>query len=472
MPDILFLNPSLTMEERYGKFAKSGTQTPPLGLCNLAAMTTQAGYSTEILDASALNLNCEATVAKVLEVNPKYLGITAVTIAICNAARIGQLIKQQNGDIKIIIGGPHFTSTPFETMKRFESFDIGVDGEGDLTIVELLNALEGEGDLTKVQGLVLRQNGQLVHTGMRPFIKDLDTLPMPRWELLPDLTKTYSTPTFTFGNTPGTSLVTTRGCFGKCIFCDRKVFGNKIRGYSTQYIIDMILKLYRDYGIRDVIIHDDCFVVLKKRLREFCQTLIDLNLDLTWSCNARVDVVNPETLRLMKKSGCWQIGYGIESGSQRILDILRKDITLGQIEQAVRWTREAGIRVRGFFMIGNPGETVESVRETLEFAKKVGVNDFQITMFTPLPGTEIYKNAEKYGQFDNDWAKMNMWEPVFVPNGMSKKELISLQKMVFNKFYFRPIVVWSYLKELKSWGHLKKAFKGFCTLLKGVFNAD
>jgi anaerobic magnesium-protoporphyrin IX monomethyl ester cyclase len=462
---LLLVNPPLSLKERYGKMAESGTTTPPLGLCSLAAVTRNAGYETKIIDAEALGLSFDETVAEIQREAPDYVGITAVTVSILNAASLAKMLKPALS-APILLGGPHLTAVPEETMTRCADFDIGVIGEGEKTILELLDALDGKASLENIRGLILREGEGLKLTGPREFIQNLDDLPIPAWDLLPLLTKYYRTPTFNLGRTPATSLVTSRGCVGKCIFCDRKVFGNHIRGYSASYVLKMIRYLQENHGIKEIIIHDDAFVILKKRLVEFCNAIIDEKMDITWTCNARVDLVNPEMLSLMRKAGCWQIGYGIESGSQRILDFIGKGTRLETIEQSVRWTKKAGIRTRGFFMMGHPTETEESIRETINFAKRIPVDDFQITMFSPLPGSEAFHIAPEYGLFDPDWKKMNMWHPSFIPRDLTEEKMIAYHKKAFIEFYVRPRIIFSYLMMLRKPEHFVKLFKGVASLLK------
>jgi radical SAM superfamily enzyme YgiQ (UPF0313 family) len=296
---------------------------------------------------------------------------------------------------------------------------------------------------------------------------------MPAWDLLPELSKYYKPPLFSFQNTPSTSIVTTRGCHGVCIFCDRAVFGNRIRGYSADYILRMVKELYYNYGIRDILIDDDSFIVLRERLIRICKMLIDEGLDISWSCNARVDHVNLEILDLMRDAGCWQIAYGIESGSQKILNALSKNIELNQVRRALKWTNEAGIRTKGFFMIGNIGESKDTIKETINFARDTDLDDFQISIFTPFPGSEVYKNIKSYGDFEDDWKKMTGWYPVFVPKGLTSDELLKCQKKAFIAFYLRPKIIFSYLSLCaKKPGNIPKMLLGGLTLLKGLIRKE
>lgn len=465
-PDIVLVNPPLSMEERYGAWAKGGTRTPPLGLAQLAAVVREHGYSPAILDCTALGLNDAEAAQTLLSMKPRYVGLTAVTIAVNNAGRLARLLKDADREWTVIVGGPHVTALPEETMAQFPDFDIGVVGEGEVTLVELLDALRDNRPLDTVDGLVLRQDSVPVRTGPRSFIPDLDTLPLPAWELLPPLAHFYDTPTFTLGKSPATSLVTSRGCTGHCLFCDRSVFGNACRFHSAERVFESMRRLHEQFGINDFIIHDDAFVINRRRVEKFCALLAESGLPVTWGCNSRVNLVTPELLKLMREAGCWQIGYGIETGSQRILDLINKGVRMEQAQAAVRYTHEAGIRTRGFFMIGHPGENVESIRETISFILNNPVDDFQMTFFTPMPGSEIYRRATEFGTFDQDWRKLNMWTPIFVPHGLTVDELVAWQRRAFRAFYLRPRTVWNYLKLVRSPRHFTKLARGAFTILK------
>ena len=465
---IVFVNPPISMEERYGKLSAGGSYLPPLGLCYLAAVTRENGFDTKIVDSVALKLDYENVLSEILSDNPKYVGITASTIAIFNAAELAEMIKNQDDTIVVIIGGPHVTAVPEETMIKFPQFNIGVIGEGEVTIIDLLKTYNEGGNLGKVNGIIFKENNQVKLTNPRAFIKNLDSLPMPAWDLLPDLPRYYHPSAQSVKRLPSSSLATARGCPGKCIFCDRRVFGNYCRAHSADYVIKMIKHLHFNYGIRDIQIDDDTFMTFKHRLAEVCQTLIQEDLGLSWNCLARVDHVNPEVLKFMRKAGCWQIQYGIESGSQKILDFLKKGVNLRQIEQAIRWTKESGISPKGFFMIGCPLETEETIIETIEFAQKLDLDDFQMTFFTPFPGSKIYEIASQYGTFNNDWKGMNEYNVTFVPNALTKEILEKYYTKAFKKFYLRPKIVLSYLKRMRRWKVILELSKIAFSFLKNV----
>jgi len=229
----------------------------------------------------------------------------------------------------------------------------------------------------------------------------------------------------------------------------------------------MINHLYDKYGVRHFRINDDNFILFKKRFYEICRRLIEGGPKITWSCFARVDGVNPEILKLMKDAGCWQISYGVETASQEIHDIEEKNIDVKQIEQAIKWTHQAGIKIVAFCMIGHPLETPQTIRATVNFVKRLPVDDFKMMFVTPFPGTELYANAEKYGVLDRDWRKMNAYiEPCFIPRGMTKEELIKYRNKAFREFYLQPRIIFSYLFSIRSMKQVSNIFKGIKALFK------
>jgi len=469
MPDVIFTRTLLTQEQMYGDLAKVGSSEPSLGLCYLAAVSRENGFKTEIIDAVALNLGCKELAEEVLKKSPKYLGISSVTLSIYNAEKLAELVKAGNPNIKIIVGGAHITAAPEETMQKFPDFDIGVIAEGELTIVELLKALENKQPLDNILGIIFRANGKIKLNPRRPFIKDLDSLPLPAWDLLPDMSY-YHPPAWSLNESNAGLLITSRGCSARCIYCDRSGFGNVCRAHSTDYCMRMIKQLYDKYNVRHFRINDDNFVLFKKRLYELCEKLVKEGPKITWSCFARVDTVTPEMLALMKKAGCWQISYGVETASQEIHDIENKHITIEQIERAIKWTHEAGIKIIAFCMIGHPLETPQTIRKTIDFVKRLPIDDFKMMFLTPFPGTELYRDAEKYGAFRRDWRKLNAYvEPCFIPYGMTKEELIKYRNMAFNEFYLQPRIIFAYLTSVRSLKQVAAIANGALALLKLLF---
>lgn len=467
MPKIIFVNPPLTLEERYGVHFQSGGETPPIGLACLASITVKHHYDTRIIDGAISN-NYQHIAEEILGGKPDYVGITASTVSIYNASKVARMIKDGDNSITILVGGPHITATPLETMKRFPDFDIGVVGEADYTIIELLDALENKGDLSMVKGILFRNSGEIIQTEKQPFVSNLDELPMPAWNLLPNLAKYYCPPVHTVKRLPAALMVSSRGCPNKCTFCDRSVFGNHLRANSAEYVMKMIRELYYKHGIREIQFRDDNFLAFRSRLRELCKCLKEEKLDLVWSLAGRPDMINREVLALLADAGCWQIWYGVESGSQRILDFIQKKTKLGEIREAIRWTKEAGISAGGFFMIGLPTETPEDIEKTIEFSQELDLDEAHFTFFTPYPGCELYGMTDQYGKYDDDWRKTSCWLPVFIPYGLSEKQLIHYWKKASVGFYFRPRIILNYIRKIRSFKHIKVYLSGFLALLEAV----
>jgi len=443
---IIFVYPAVKLKGRYREVA-SGIGAPPQGLCYLAAITRDKGYNVQIIDALASGLDEGELGRTILERAPDYVGFTAPTMLIESAHSTASLLKRKNDRITTLIGGPHLTVMPEETMERCKAFDLGVIGEGERTISEVLDAFERGNSLDEINGIAFRENGKIKLTPPRDFIEDMDELPLPAWDLLPHLTQYYQQSIVRIDRMPSVSITTSRGCPSKCIFCARNVFGNTCRAYSAERVIEMIDYLKERYDIKGLSIEDENFLAYRKRLTSLCESLIDRRENLTWSCAGRVDMVTSDLLRLMKKAGCWEISFGIESGSQPILDFIKKGITLDQIREAIELTHDTGIKAGGYFIAGHPKESVSTLRETMQFARTIKLDSFQISFMCPFPGTEFYGIADQYGDLNHNWEEMNIWTPNFIPSGLSKEILVRETKNGYRRFYFRPRIIWTYLRR-------------------------
>ncbi|MBI3552383.1 MAG: cobalamin B12-binding domain-containing protein [Elusimicrobia bacterium] len=469
MKTIVFVNPPMTLEARYGVLARAGAMEPPFGLCFLAAATREQGYRTAIIDAETLGLSIDETAREALAFKPDYVGLTATTPAIVSAARVALKIKEGAPSVLTIVGGCHVTAIPEETLEDYPGFDIAAIGEGEKTIVELLSALDEGAGLERVAGLAFRDKDAVRRTPARALVKDLDALPMPAFDLLPRLDRHYGVTAQSVDRFPAASLITSRGCYAKCTFCDTNVTGNTMRGHSAAYVA-RLMRLVKDrYGIRCVMFEDDNFLAFRKRLKELETVLRDDRLDMTWSCTSRVDIADGETLKRAKRLGCWQVFYGVESGSQKILDFYDKRITVAQSARALEMTKDAGLHTKGFVIIGNPLETLETLEETRSFVLKAALDDISITYFTPYPGAAVFPVCERYGTFERDWERLSCFEIVFVPHGLSRPVLEDCQRRIFREFYYRPRVLLGYLGRIKTGRHLADLVGSGLALTKHVF---
>jgi len=466
MASILLANAPYSMHERYGKLASVGATLPHLGLLMLGSVLRKSGHRVRIIDSPAQGLNHIQMLEKVQKFQPDTVCFTAVTPSILKAVKMAAMVKERFPSVPILIGGPHFTAVPEKTLHDHPVFDYGVVGEGEVTIVETIDALSANRIPSNVPGVVYREDGKVCFAPSRSPVTNLDALPFPAWELLDDFPSRYRPALFKYQRLPSTHIVSSRGCPYKCIFCDTSVFSRSIRFHSSEYVLEMIDFLVKNYKIKEVIFEDDLFLVKKERVEKICEGLLNAKPDISWSCSARVNSVNDlDLLKLMKRSGCWQINYGIESASQKILDFARKDITIEQVEKAVSLTDEAGILAKGYFIFGLPYETEETMKNTLSFAKQIPLSDVSVFMLTPFPGSRMYEIAGQYGTIDGDFEKMNVLNVVYVPNGLSRETLLYHQRRFMKEFYLRPKIIANYIKKLianpRIFFSMLKAFYGF-----------
>lgn len=466
---ISFVQPLLSLKERYGTLGQLGYVEPPIGLCYLAAVAREKGFEVQIVDAQASNLNLEQTISAILSFGPSLVGITAVSQLIVNAASLAEEIKKNNPQIITMLGGCHLTALPKETMEQFPFFDIGVLGEGEDTLSELLDALVATKDIYSIRGIIARKNNNLIQTEPRPKILDLDRLPFPALDLLPRLEKYYRVCVQSCSDGPTISLNTSRGCPSKCTFCDSSVHGQQLRYHSAGYVFQLLKQCIDRYNVKNFFFNDSNFFLPFSRFRELADLINRNGLKIKWSCMSRIDAVNEEILYLARKVGCQQILYGIESGSQEILNIYRKGITLKNIKNNLFLTKKAGITTKGFFIFGGPGETKETIKLTTNFMREIDLDDVGVSLFVPFAGSDSYKNISEYGTFLKDWQKMSTYIPVFIPYGFSEKKLLKYVKIAYRNFYFRSPIIISYLRRCSNIWQIKNFFLAGLVFLHYIF---
>lgn len=443
---VLLMTPPYRAEERLGKLRFLGGCLPSISLLYLAAALRDR-CDLCVLDASFLDLDKETTMGRVKTFAPDIVGISAVTPAISRAQNLAAQIKEFNPRITTILGGPHITTVPMETMGRTPAIDVGVVGEGEITIREIVKSFDGSvQSLIGINGTVVRgDNGELHRAESRELIKNIDTLGLPAYDLV-DRTAPLHPALFKTRRVPAIHAITSRGCAHTCSYCNTNIFNKRLRFHSADYVMDLIRHLIT-LGYREIAFEDDNFTDHRKRLTEVCNRLIDERIDLSWSVNARIDTVDEDMLRLMRRAGCWYISYGIESGNQETLDRIGKKITLDMIRERIKLTRKCGIEAKGFFIIGFPWETEETIRETVVFALSLQLSDLNIFPLTPFPGTVVYEQAKQCGDFEDDWSKMDLQQIVYVPPGLSKKLLHDHIKKLLLSFYLRQETILNYFRR-------------------------
>jgi len=471
---VVLINPPFSLEDRYGKDMKQfGAVTEPLGLAYIAGYLVSKNISVRIIDAPAEKLEGDDIIDSILNQGENIIGISMLTPSFGVVRDLCKKIRHAFKDCMLVLGGPHCTALPEQTLQDIPEADITCIGEGEQTMAEI-SEKNRSSDFGSIKGICYRSGDKIIKTEERPYIRELDTIPPPARHLLP-MEKYHLTASRVEGDSYCPTIIVARGCPFSCTYCSR-TFGRTFRAHSVRRIVEEIQSLVDMYQVSQLNIEADTLTAKKKFIKELCNALIDngLSKKIKWTCESRVDTVNEEILRLMRKAGCWQISYGVETGNQRLLDLINKSVTLKQIEDTFEITKRVGITIRGFFMLGLPTETREESIATIEFAKKLDPLWAQFTITVPYPGTAMFDELDRTGQIKSyDWRSYNTWsgwkgdgEMPFVAEGRSIEELASLQKMALRKFYLRPSVVVRFLSTVKSFHDLKKYFIGFRVLVK------
>jgi len=447
---ILLIYPPISKFERYSSdIGKSGGSQIPLGVYYIASYIQLHGYQVDVIDAESKNLSSHELVDHVQKFRPDVLGISSTTVAFHRAVEVADTIKKQYPNLIIVLGGPHVSSNVEDAMKK-NCFDFGVLREGEVTFYHLLETLKKSENCDKISGIAFRKGSRLVVNPPGPSVKDLDTLPFPAFGLISDIS-IYAPPPTNFKKLPVVNIITSRGCPSQCTFCDQSIFGRKLRKRSAENIASEIELLYRQYGVREIAFVDDNFTLLPQRVKEIFNILNRKNIHLPWTCMSHINTVDYDLLKFMKDKGCWHISFGIESGNIEILRRIKKNISIERVQQVITWCSKLSIKTKGFFIIGHPGETIETINETIHTALKMPLDDVVVTLNTPMPGTLQYAEADKYGKLDaTDWSEFNMWRPVFVPQGLDKRTMILKQKEIYRRFYLRPRIIWRYFLSFFS----------------------
>ena len=421
---------------------REGEETiPGIGMLVLAAVARRRGYRVHLVDAKGQGASVAEVVRRILELRPDYVGLSATTVSVTNAARIAAQVKAQAPQVVTILGGAHVSAVPERTLAAFPEVDFGIVGEGEVALFALLDRLDRGQPTEDVPGLAFRRDGHVLANPRLPYIEDLDQLPFPACDLLPELPHRFQPSLFSYPRTPVATVMTSRGCPFSCSFCDRSTSGRRGRMHSVAYVVAMCRQLV-GMGVRHILFVDDLFTVRKQRVVDLCTAFLDAGLSFSWSCNSHPNLLDADTLQLMRRAGCWQIAYGIESGSQRVLDVVKHEVRIPRMRETLAMTRAAGIRAKGYVIVGHPTEGFDSLAETAALLRVVELDLCQITKFTPYPGTPAYATIAAHGRFEEDWGRMNAMNFVFVPTGLTADVLDTYFDHFYRTFYSRPDVLW------------------------------
>lgn len=457
---ILLVNPPLTGSERYGRYASAGSYLPPLGLGYLAAMI-EARHEVRILDAAAEELTIDETVTEARKFGPDVVGLTVIAATFNRAVAVCALIKESTPSVVTVLGGPHPTACP-DACLAHAAVDIVAIGEGERTFSDLVEAVASRADFSAVDGIAFKRAGAASFTPRRGR-EDLDTLPFPARHLLP--MDRYRPSAMHYRALPAYSVVCGRGCPYRCTFCScAKVFAGKVTVRSPENVAAEARMLKERWGARELLFWDDTFGLSEAWTRRLCDLLRPLGV--AWSAWMRVDLVTPEILREMARSGCWHVSYGVESGNQRVLDGIRKGFQVEDVRRAFRWTHEAGMEARGTFVLGLPGDDLASMHDTVELAVEIEADYASFQLLTPYPGTELWDDAERLGTFlSRDLDRYTIWNPVWVPTGLTSAELTHAHQRAYRRFYLRPGYVLRRLRAVRSLEDLKRNLRGAASVI-------
>ncbi|MBM3155753.1 MAG: radical SAM protein [Chloroflexi bacterium] len=395
----------------------------PMGLAYIAAVLEQKGHDVEVLDLLVSRYSKEKIKHKLEQYKPDIVGLTSVTMNYPIASDIIKYCKSIDKDLITVIGGPHVTFDTVDTLTKAPWIDIIVRGEGEQTILDIVNGKKpGE-----IDGIAYRdKNDGIKITKERSLIQDLDELPFPAKHLFP-ISRYHALDVHA-------SIITGRGCPFNCVFCvGSKMGGRRVRFRSPRLVIDEVEQALSS-GFKEINFEDDSLTVNHKHLYAICDEITARGLKFNWSAFSRADTVNPEMLRRMKQTGCTWLLYGVESGNQHILDLVKKKITLDKVREGVKMAREAGISVQASFIMGLPGETKETMKQSLEFGKSLGTS-YGFHVLTPFPGTEVREKSEEYGIeiLTNDWLKYDCNRPITRTREASVEDVTAHLQIYFHE---------------------------------------
>lgn len=449
---------------------------PNLGILYITTVISQNGYDVRVINQEDAIKEIDIE-QEIRNYSPDVIGFSATSMVYWEILPYIKKIKNKFPKIKMMIGGPHITVQP-ETVMEDGFIDYGIRGEGEVTVVELLNALKNGKDISNILGISYREDNKIHHNPLRPPIQNLDSIPIPNYDFLGNFN--YFNLDTHARRKPLTTIITSRGCPVCCSFCTIYLSTGKKsfwRGHSPDYVINMLEILIEKYGIREFSIQDDCFTADMNRAKIICENIIQkgFHKHILWRAGqgTRADCVDLELLRLMKKAGCYTIGFGIESGNDEILKINGKSETTKQIEDAIINSKKARLRTTGTFIFGLINDTKDTMEGTLAFAKKLPLDQAGFGILMPTLGSHAYYEIKRKGKFIIDPSTQEFWKcdgvsfevPEYKP-----EFLVEMHKRAYKEFYFRANYIVRQICLIRSYSDLKFLIKGFFyMLLQDIF---
>ena len=435
----------------------------PLGLGYLAAILEKNHYTVDVIDCQAIGWTYEQVRKEVDKRRPDVVGVTSTTLTYKSALRVAELAKEVCPNCLTLLGGSHATFWDDKALRECPSLDVVVRKEGEYTMLDLIEKVKTGKDYRYVLGTTSRKDGEIIKNPDRAYIENLDELPFPAHHLWPiDQLRKYGSVVF--------PIIASRGCVYWCDFCTTvRMFGRRYRMRSPKNVVDEIEYLQKTFGAHQFTFYDDAFTVNQERTVEICREIKNRKLKVEWDCETRVDMVTKDLLFSMKEVGCFAVWFGVESGSQTVLDAMRKGITPAQTINAFSWAKEVGLMTVAGVVLGFPGETKETIWETIKFIERLNPGDVGYYIATPYPGTPLYEHVVKDGLLKiHDFDRFDTATPVFEMGTMTGQELREIRERAFERFYLRPSYFFSMLGKSRFWSfsiirtifaHLVRAIK-------------
>jgi anaerobic magnesium-protoporphyrin IX monomethyl ester cyclase len=403
-----------------------------LGLGYLAAVLEKNEYQVDVIDCQLLKLSLEDFRSEISKRQPNIVGVTSSTLTYQSALKLIKIVKEACPDCITIAGGPHVTFWDDKALEECPELDIVVRREGEITMLEIVQKIEADKSYDDVLGTTVRKEGKIVKNPDRPYIEDLDGLPFPARHLWPmERLREYEDILY---------LATSRGCVYWCEFCTTvRMHGRKYRMRSPKNVVDELEFLHKTYGAKKFTFCDDAFTVDQPRTEALCSEILQRGLKIEWNCGTRVDMITKDLLMKMKESGCISVWFGVESGTQQVLDAMKKGITPELTIKVLGWVRELGLKPVPNVILGFPGETKKSAWKTIKFVEKIAPDEVGFyNVATPFPGTPMYDIVKEKGWLRvTDFDMYDTTHPIFETPWLSMKDLGKLREGAFHHYYLR-----------------------------------
>ncbi len=465
---VLFVQPDMTFQKHHPLVYKGFAATVPLGIAYMSAYLERAGHTVAVVDYQVGQYDIAREIERYW---PDVFGVSLCSPAVPHASELVRTARRVAPDVRILAGGPHVSAYREAMLDTCPELDLLVVGEGERTLLDLVARWSGGRSVRDVPGIIYRDGPDKVATGPGREIPDLAELPRMPLHLF-DIARYYPLPG-TFRRLPSIAMATSRGCPFPCTFCNSKDIWNKrVRMRPPEAVVDEIASLVARYGAREIYFVDELFTLKRAHVVTFCEDLLHRGIRIGWKCCSRVDTVDRELLELMKRSGCFMISYGVESGDDRILEIMKKGITTDQVVETFRVTREVGIARMAFFMLNSYGETRATVEKTLALSREIEPDFLNFELFKPFPGIEMRRMIEADPACSirrdiwDDWEAFTVGNRIFyTQNDLDEDYLKEVYARAIRGFYLTPSFILKSLAGMRSFDQFKSYFKTFLNML-------